>query len=69
MTDNCSQYPKSLSVEDQLKVNDKVCYCPPYVTRYQKNYEGVVVSIGKNHAWCKLGFGLKWCRKEDLVKI
>ena len=56
---------------EKLQIGDKVLYCPFYVSRYSKKYEGTVLSLSKdgNTAICELGFGKKRCSVNDLVKL
>lgn len=61
-------------MENDFKVGDEVIYCPPYVTRYSKRYEGIITELftnkkGKKKAWCKLGFGMKDVLLSDLIKV
>lgn len=55
----------------EFNIKDKITYCPFYVTKYSKRYEGEILEFNKDksRALCQLGFGKKWCLVSDLVKI
>lgn len=58
-------------MSNKLNVGDDVMYCPPYVRFHSGKYEGKVLNISADQKTvrCKLGFGVKDCRAEDIVKI
>lgn len=57
--------------DENYNIGDLVIYCPFYVKKYKKTFEGIVLEVSRKSGFvkCQLGFGKKWCNPVDLAKI